>query len=159
MESRLWTMLPAIIAGVLIGVVLMQFATPPVSGTSVPSHGLMTATGCVDADDPKGWVGVVPNGDHRSVYLMNYSYVHGAPEVEILGELTESSPGVWEFAITVTPVTSEKAVSESCQPRSVIDAAIAIPTDADSLTITIDGESIAVVDTTAQSPRFGYLDE
>lgn len=159
MESRILTILPAVIAGVLIGAVVMQVMTPPISGTSVPSHGLSTATGCADADDPRGWIGVVPNADHRAVYLMNYSYVHDAPDVEILGELTESGPNAWALAITVTPVTSEKEVPEACQPRSVIDAAIALPTDADSLTVTIDGAPVAVIDTGTGAPRFSYLEE
>lgn len=159
MESRLWTILPALIAGILIGAVVMQVVTPPVSGTSVPSHGMSTATGCVDPDDPQGWIGVVPNADHRAVYLTNYSYVHEAPDVEIVGELTESTTNAWTFAISVTPVTSEKEVPNTCQPRSMIDAAIALPTSAESLTVTIEGEPIAVVDTAAQSPRFSYVDE
>lgn len=158
MNSRLWTVLPAVVAGVLIGAVLMQFLTPPMSGTSVPSHGMATATGCVDADDPRGWIGVVPDADYRSVYLMNYSYAHNATDVEISGELTESASNAWEFAITVTPGADEKEVPEACQPRSMIDASVALPTAAESLTITIDGEPIAVVETTGNSPRFSYLD-
>lgn len=45
MESRLWTVLPAVVATLPIGAVLMQFLTPPVSGTSLPSHGMATAAG------------------------------------------------------------------------------------------------------------------
>lgn len=158
MESRLWTVLPAVIAGVLIGAVLMQFVTPPVSGTSVPSHGMATATGCLDADDPRGWIGVVPDADYRAVYLMNYSYSHNATDVEIRGELTESATDAWVFAITVTPMASENVVPDDCQPRSIIDASVAVPTAAEFLTITIDGEPIAVVDTTRNAPRFSYID-
>lgn len=158
METRLWTVVPAVLAGVLIGVVLMQFLTPPVSGTSVPSHGLATSTGCLDADDPRGWTGVVPDADYRAVYLTNYSHVHNATDVEIRGELIESETDAWVFAITVTPVASEKEVPDDCQPRSMIDASIAVPTTTESLTITIDGETITVVDTTVNSPRFSYLD-
>lgn len=158
METRLWTVLPALIAGVLIGAVLMQFLTPPMSGTSVPSHGMTTATGCLDADDPRGWIGVVPDADYRAVYLANYSYPHNATDVEIRSELSESASNAWVFAITVTPGDSEKDVPDDCQPRSMIDASIAVPTAAESLTITIDGETIAVVDTTVNSPRFSYLD-
>lgn len=158
MDSRIWTVLSAVIAGVLLGAVMMQLATPPVSGTSVPSHGLTAATGCEAADDPRAWIGVVPNADHRAVYLMNYTALHDAADVEIRGELTEPTANAWRFAITVTPVTSEKTVPDTCQPRSVIDAAIALPAGAESLTITIDGEPIAVVDTASSSPRFRYLD-
>lgn len=158
METRIWPVLSALLAGVLIGAVVMLFVTPPVSGTSVPSHGLATATGCLDADDPRGWIGVVPDADYRAVYLTNYSHVHTAPDVEIRGTLTESTTNAWVFAITVTPEDSEKATPETCQPRSMIDAAIALPTAAESLTITLDGEPIAVVDTTANSPRFSYID-
>lgn len=45
MESRIWTIIPAVIAGILIGAIVMQVVAPPVSGTSVPSHGMATATG------------------------------------------------------------------------------------------------------------------
>lgn len=107
---------------------------------------------------PRGWVVVVPESDHRAVYLSNYGYVHDAPDVEILGELTESRPNAWEFAIAVTPRTSEKEGPEECQPRSRINAAIALPTDAESPTITIDGDLIAVVDTTSSTPRVSYLE-
>lgn len=159
METRIWTILPALIAGVLIGAVLMQFVTPPVSGTSVPSHGLTTATGCVDADDPQAWLGMVPNADHRAVYLMNYSYVHDEADVEIIGKLTESETNEWKLAISGTPVTTEKALPGDCQPRSVINAAIALPMDVESLVITLDGETVTVVDTATTSPQFSYLDE
>lgn len=159
MESRFWTIIPAVIAGVLIGAVMMQFLTPPMSGTSVPSHGMATATGCLDADDPRGWIGVVPNADYRGVYVGNYSYVHDATDVEIRGELTESASNAWVFDITVTPGDGEKEVPDDCQPRSMIDASIALPTAAESLTITIDGEPIAVVDTTTSAARFRYVEE
>ncbi len=158
MESRISTVLPALIAGILIGALLMQFVAPPISGTSVPSHTLSTATGCQDAADPRGWVAVVPDSDHRSVYLSNYSYVHAAPNVQIRGELTESGPTTWDFAISVTPETSEKEVPEECQPRSVINAAIALPTEAESLTISIEGETIVAVDTTSSWPRVSNLE-
>lgn len=158
MESRLWTVLPAVIAGVLIGAVLMQFLAPPMSGTSVPSHGMATATGCLGADDPRGWVGVVPDGDYRAVYLMNYSYTHDATDVEIRAELTESAANAWVFAVTVTPGTERKEVPDDCQPRSTIDASIALPAAAESLTITVDGEPVADVDTTGNAPRFSYID-
>lgn len=158
METRRWAVLSAFLAGVLIGGVVMLFVTPPVSGTSVPSHGMATATGCLDDDDPRGWIGVIPDADYRAVYLTNYTHVHTAPDVEIRGTLTESSTNAWVFAITVTPEDGEKSVPGTCQPRSMIDAAIAIPTTAESLTITVEGETIAVVDTTANSPRFPYID-
>lgn len=99
----------------------------------------------------------MPNADHRAVYLMNYSYVHDAPDVDIVGELTESGTNTWEFAITVTSVTSEKEVPDECQPHSVIDVAIALPTSAESLTVTIDGDPIAVIKTETSYPRFHYL--
>lgn len=159
MGSRIWTVLPALLAGVLIGAVLMQFLAPSVSGTSVPSHGMATATGCLDVDDPDGWLGVVPDGDYLAVYLMNYTVVHTATDGEITGELTETEPNVWEFAITVTPGTGERSVPDGCQTRSIIDASIAIPPSAESVTITLDGESIVHIDTLVTSPRFSYIDD
>lgn len=158
METRLWTVLSTLLAGVLIGAVVMLFVTPPVSGTSVPSHSMATATGCLDADHPRGWIGMVPDADNRAVYLTNYSHVHTAPDVEIRGSLSESTTNAWVFAITVMPESSERATPETCQPRSMIDVAIALPTSAESLTISVEGETVAVVQTTANSPRFFYTD-
>lgn len=159
MDTRVWTALGALVAGILIGAVVMQFAMPPVTGTSVPSHGFSTATGCADADDPRGWVGLVPESDHRSVYLMNYSHLHDAPDIELRSNLTEREPDVWRLELTTSPVDSGKDVPEDCQPRTMIDASVALPTTAQSLTITLDGEQITVVETTAASPRFSYLDD
>ncbi len=159
MASRVTIILPAVLAGILIGAVMMLVVAPPQSGTTVPSHTLTTATGCEDADDPRGWIGQIPNADHRAVYLTNFSYPHTAPDVEILGELDEPEPNDWVLAITVTPQTSEKEALSDCQPRSVINAAVALPPAAESFTISIEGETITVVDTTGQSPRFSYLEK
>lgn len=157
MASRLWTVLPSVFAGVLIGAVLMQALAPPVSGTSVPSHSFSTATGCADADDPHGWVGQVPEGDHRSVYLMNYTFTHDAPDIELQSELAEDAPGAWTLALTTTAGDSGKEVPDDCQPRTVLDVAVALPTAAESLTVTLDGDHVTVVDTTASSPHFAFL--
>ena len=159
MESRIWTILPALVAGVVIGAVVMQILAPPITGTSVPSHGVVTATGCVDADDPRGWIGTVPEDDHQAVYLMNYSHVHEESDVELRTNLTEAEPNAWKLSLTVEPGDGGKDVPEDCQPRTMIDASVAVPTTAASLTITIDGETIAVVDTSARSPRFYYVEE
>lgn len=158
MESRLWTVLPALIAGMVIGALAIQFMAPPVTGTSVPSHGVTTATGCVKADDPQGWIGVVPQGDHSAVYLSNYTVEHGASALDFDSSLTETAPDTWELVLTTSPAEDGKEVPEGCQPRTVIDSAVAIPATAESLTITLDGERITVVDTTAKSPRFSDLD-
>lgn len=158
MASRFWTILLSVLAGVFIGAVLVQSLGAPISGTSVPSHGIATATGCADADDPRAWVGQVPNADYRAVYLMNYTFVHDDPDIELRGELVESSPGDWEFQLETTPGTSEKDVPADCQPRTIVDASVALPTTAESLTVTLDGETITVVETTGSSPRFGYLE-
>lgn len=159
MASRIWSNLAALVAGVLVGVVLMQVAAAPLTGTSVPSHGLGTATGCAQPDDPSAWTGMVPESEHRAVYLMNYSHVHDSPDVEHRGELTEPEPGDWLLELTTEPGDGEKNVPEDCQPRTLIHASVALPTDARSLTVTLDGEQVAVVETTASSPRFSYLDE
>ena len=159
MESRIWTILPALVAGIVIGAVVMQILAPPITGTSVPSHRVATATGCLDADDPRGWIGVVREDDHQAVYLMNYSHVHDESDLEIRTNLTETEPNAWQLSLTVEPGDEGKDVPEDCQPRTTIDASVAVPTTAESLTITIDGETIAVVDTSARSPRFYDLDE
>ena len=158
MASRIGTILPAVIAGLLIGAVAMQVVTPPVSGTSVPSHGLTTSTGCADGVDPRAWIGVVPNSDHLAVYLTNYSATHEEADVDIRGELAHTGTSEWVLDIAIAPNTSVRAGSD-CQPRSIIDAAIAVPPDAESLVIIVDGEPIAVVDTQIDAPRFAYLDE
>lgn len=159
MASRLWTILLSLLAGILVGAVLMQAVGPPISGTSVPSHGISTATGCADADEPQAWVGQVPNADYRAVYLENYTFVHDDPDIELRGELVESSPGAWELRLQTTPGNTDKDVPADCQPRTIVDAAVALPKSAESLTITLDGETITVVETTGSSPRFGYRNE
>jgi hypothetical protein len=120
---------------------------------------MTTATGCADAEDPRAWVGHVPDADYRAVYLTNYTFVHDEPDIEVRAELTESDPGEWVLAVTTTPGDGDKEIPEDCQPRTRLDASVALPTDAESLRITLDGEPIAEVETTANSTRFRYLDE
>lgn len=158
MRSGILPLFSGLVLGLLLGVVLMQVVTPPLTGTSVPSHGLTTATGCAEADEPRAWIGQVPDADHRAVYLTNYTFVHDDPDVELRAELTEVEPDAWVLAATTTPGDGDKDVPEDCQPRTRLDASVALPTDAESLRITIDGEPIVDVETTANSPRFGYLD-
>lgn len=161
MVSRLWTIVPALLAGVLVGAILVSLMAPPLTGTSVPSHGVSTATGCEKADDPRAWVAVVPEGDHQAVYLQNYSVVHDDPAVDVRSELTESGDGTdeWVLALTTRPADTEKVVPDGCQPRTLVDAAVAVPPTAQSLTVTLDGEQVAVVETAVNAPRFRYLDE
>lgn len=159
MRSDILPLLVGLVVGLLLGLLLMQAMTSPLIGTSVPSHGLTTATGCADADDPRAWVGQVPDADYRAVYLTNYTFLHDEPDVEVRADLTESEPGAWVLAVTTTPEDSGRDVPEDCQPRTRLDASVALPTDADSLRITLDGEPIVDVQTTANSPRFHYLDE
>lgn len=61
--------------------------------------------------------------------------------------------------MTATPVGSDKDVPADCQPRTRLDASVALPTGAESLVITVDGEPVVTVEKTATSPRFSYLDE
>ncbi|MFB6093080.1 MAG: hypothetical protein ABEK02_08730 [Haloquadratum sp.] len=157
MKTHPSTVLAALLLGVLVGGAAVQVATPPDTGTSVPSHGLSTATGCADADDPRGWVGTVPTPDHRAVYLMNYSYRHRDATVDLRSDLTQPEPGRWVLAIRTEPDPSDKTLPAECRPRTTIDASVALPTTAASLGITIDGETVAVIDTTAPEPRFFYL--
>ena len=159
MASRIQSLLLGLVLGLAFGVMLMQVVTPPLTGTSVPSHGLTTATGCTEADDPRAWIGQVPNADYRGVYLMNYSFVHDSPDIEIRAELTESEPDVWALAVTTTPEDSDKEIPADCQPRTRLDASVALPTSAESLQITLDGEPVVTVETTANAPRFRYLGE
>lgn len=157
MNARIVSMLVGLVAGVLIGAVVAGTVGAPISGTAVPSHGLATATGCASPDDPRAWVGQVPDSDYRAVYLMNYSFTHDRPDIEVLGNLTEPEPNRWLLAVTATPVDSDKDVPADCQPRTRLDASVAIPTDAESLRITVDGESVVTVETTANAARFHYL--
>ncbi|WP_336136408.1 hypothetical protein [Natronomonas amylolytica] len=159
MRYRLLPFISGLVLGVVVGALLMQAMTPPLSGTSVPSHGLTTATGCADAEEPRAWVGHVPDADYRAVYLTNYTFVHDEPDIEIRAELTESDPGAWVLAVTTTPADGDKEIPEDCQPRTRLDASVALPTDAESLRITLDGEPVTEVETTANTTRFRYLDE
>lgn len=159
MDSRVLPFSSGLGLGLVLGFVVMQFVTPPLTGTSVPSHGLTAATGCAGADEPRAWVGQAPDADHRAVYLTNYTFVHEDPDVEVRAELTEVEPDTWVLAVTTVPGESDKNVHEDCQPRTRLDASVALPTNAESLRITLDGEPIVDVETTANSPRFDYLDE
>lgn len=159
MRYRVLSFVSGLVLGVVLAVLLFQVGTPPLSGTSVPSHGMTTATGCADTDDPRAWVGQVPNADYRAVYLTNYTFVHDEADVDVRAELNESAPGEWVLALTTTPADSDKDVPEDCQPRTRLDTSVALPTDAESLRITLDGDPVAEVETTANSPRFRYLDE
>ena len=99
----------------------------------------------------------MPTAEYRGVYLQNYTYRHDAADVEIRGELTEAGSNAWTFAIAVTPGDDGKGAADDCQPRSTIAASIALPTAAESLRITLDGEVVAVIDLPANAPRFRYL--
>jgi hypothetical protein len=158
MGSRILPLFSGLVIGVVLGIVLMQVAAPPLTGTSVPSSGVTTATGCAEPDDRRPWVGQVPNPDYRAVYLMNYSVIHDTPDVEVRADLSEPNPDAWLLAVTTMPADTDKAVSEDCQPRTTLDAAVALPTSADSLQITIDGEPVVTVETTSNAPRFRYLE-
>lgn len=158
MDVRTRSLLSGLVIGVLVGAILMQFVTPPISGTSVPSHGLTTATGCAEPSDPRASIGHVPNSDYRAVYLMNYSFVHENPDIEVRAELTDSASNAWIFAITTSTAGDGRDLPEDCQPRTILDASIALPTTAETLTITLDGDRIVIVETRANEPRFRYLD-
>lgn len=159
MDSRTLPLFSGLVIGLVLGIMLMQVASPPLTGTSVPSYGLTTATGCAEPDDPRAWVGQVPDADYRAVYLMNYSFIHDEAAVELRAELTEPEPDAWVLAVTTTPTDTDKAVPEDCQPRTSLDASVALPTSAESLQITLDSEPVVTVETTANAPRFRYLDE
>lgn len=159
MRSPVPSFVAGLVLGVVLAVLLFQVGTPPLSGTSVPSHGLTTGTGCADAEDPRAWVGHVPDADYRAVYLTNYSFVHDEPDIEVRAELTEPEPSEWVLAVTTTSSDGDKEIPEDCQPRTRLDASVALPTDAESLRITLDGDPVVEVETTANAPRFRYLDE
>jgi hypothetical protein len=147
-----------LVAGLLVGALAVGTLATPVTGTATPSHSLTTATGCASPDEPRPWIGSVPDPDHRSVYLANYSYAHAAADVDVRANLSERAPGAWVLAVTTSPGDAAKTPPDDCQPRTTVDAAVALPTDAESLAITVDGERIAAVRTATTAPRFRYLD-
>ena len=150
-------LLLGLLLGALLGVLLAGVFATPITGTSVPSHGFSTATGCA-GDEPPAWVGTTPEADHQSVYLGNYSFTHDSPGVDVRSSLTEGGDGAWTLALATTPAETDRDVPDDCRPRTTVDASVALPTDADSLTITLDGERIAVVETATNEPRFRYLE-
>lgn len=158
MKYRVLSISVGVVIGVVLGVVLMQVMTPPFTGTTVPSHGLSTVTGCEEANQPRPWVGQVSQTDYQAVYLMNYSFIHDDPDVEVRAQLTESEPGAWILAVSTTPIDSDKDVPGDCQPRTRLDASVALPLDAESMQVLLDGEPVVSIRTTANSPRFHYLD-
>ncbi|GAB7095652.1 hypothetical protein JCM30237_28060 [Halolamina litorea] len=147
--------------GVLLGVLLGTLtagAGSPVGGTTVPSHGVSTVTGCA-GDEPRAWVATTPDSDHRSVYLANYSFTHDSPGVDVRSTLREGDDGAWTLALATTPSETDREVPADCRPRTTVDATVALPTGADSLTITLDGEPLATVEVATNRPRFRYLEE
>lgn len=159
MVPRILPFFSGLVLGLVIGIVLLQVGTPPLTGTTVPSHGVTTATGCAEEAEPRAWVGQVRHADYRAVYLANYSFVHDEPDVEVRAALVESEPGAWVLEVTTSPVDSDKEVPSECQPRTKLGASVALPSTAESFQITLDGESVVIVETTANSPRFHYLDQ
>lgn len=159
MDSRIAALLAGLVVGALVGGLGVATVQPAASGVSVPSMTTTAATGCL-GDEPPAWVGqtAADAGDYRIVHLQNYSFSHDTPDAGIRGDVTEASDGRWELALT-TEGGATKAPDDDCQPRTTVSASVALPSDFETLRVTVDGEEVAVIEHSGNGPAFHYLNE
>ncbi|WP_254821150.1 hypothetical protein [Haloglomus halophilum] len=161
MDSRIAVLLAGLVVGAVAGGLAVAATQSPQSGVSVPSMGTTAATGCLSGDEPRAWVGQtsVDAGEYRAVYLQNYSFTHDTPNLAVRGDLTEASDGRWELALTTEAETPTKEVPDDCQPRTTVSASAALPPEFETLTVTLDGDEIVVIEHSGKQPAFRYLNE
>ncbi|WP_276260182.1 hypothetical protein [Haloglomus litoreum] len=161
MDSRIAVLLVGLVVGALAGGLAVGLVQPTQSGVSVPSMTTTAATGCLAGDEPRAWVGQAGGGagEYRAVYLENYSFSHDDPNLAVRGDITEAGDGRWELALTTESETPTKAPAEDCQPRTTVSASVALPSEFETLRVTLDGEVIAVIEHSGNSPAFRYLNE
>jgi len=149
-DERLPTFLIGALVGVLLGAVLVAGAGAwlfPTENVASPSGSMTTATGCRANASESGWVGHVVVGDH-AVVVFNYTLVHDATDLDVRSSVPERvAEGRYVYAITTSPVTDGRkgAPPAGCQPRTTIDAAVTLPRDFGTLSMTLDGRTVVTV--------------
>jgi hypothetical protein len=158
-----------VVAGLVIGVVLASAGIPaiggPPGGTGTgdgpdpadPPGSLSTATGCVPgADVGTGWAHEVASGDSRT-FTANVTVAHDARET-VNASFETIRPG--EYAFRVDVVEGGKGGSPGCATGSTAQVAASLPVEYESVTVVVDGETIATVandgDTIADLYRFSW---
>lgn len=160
MQSRATVLVGlGLIVGLVVGAVGGQAFAGPQSGVAVPSATSWSATGCA-GEEPPPWVGQVDVVDFSVIEFQNYSFTHEEPGVDVRMSLDERSDGEWmlAFATEPDPDADQKEVPAGCQPRTRIGTSVALPTTFETLTVTVDGEVVAVVEH-ADRPQFDHLDD
>jgi hypothetical protein len=161
MDSRIPVLLAGLVVGALVGGFAVGQVQPASSGVSVPSMTTTAATGCLGGDEPRAWVGQTSGGadEYRAVYLQNYSFSHETPDAGVRGDLTEAGDGRWELALRLDPETPTKPPAEDCQPRTTVSASVALPSQFETLRVTVDGDEVTAIENSGNRPAFRYLNE
>ena len=143
-DSRQFLLL-GLVVGVLVGAAA-GFYLAPTERVASPSYGMSTGTGCATDPATGGWVGQIPAGETRTI-AFNLTFTHDAADVDVRGNLTESGPGTYRFAVLVTPGDGEKGEPpEGCTPRTTLDASISLPSDYRTLTFVLGDDVVTRVE-------------
>lgn len=133
------------VLGLLVGAAV-GFALVPTERVASPSSATSAGTGCVPDPATGGWVGQVPAGETWTVAL-NLTFTHDVADVDVRGNLTQSAPGAYRFAVLVTAGTGPKGEPPAdCRPRTVLDATISLPGDYRTLAILLGDTVVARVE-------------
>jgi hypothetical protein len=146
-----------LVVGLVVGGVVGQASVGPTGGVSVPSTTAWSTTGCAD-EEPDAWVGQVDVVEFSVVEFQNYSFTHEERFVDVRSTLEERTDGAWVLAFRTEPDpdAGESEVPADCQPRTRLGASVALPGTFETLTVTLDGETLAVVEHTDR-PQFRTL--
>lgn len=132
------------VLGLLVGGAV-GYALVPTERVSSPSYGMSTATGCATDPETGGWIGRVPASETETIVL-NLTFTHDVADVDVRGNLSESAPGRYRFAVLVTPGEGGKGEPpEDCTPRTTLDASVSLPNDYRSLAVLFDGTVVTEV--------------
>lgn len=162
-EERFHAFLLGAAVGVLVGGLVVAVAAGwlvPADRTTSPTASMTTATGCHEDPSEDGWVGHVPVED-RAIVVFNYTLLHDAADVEVQGDLQNPAEGEYVYAITTAPATDSPKGSppEECQPRTLIEVGVSLPREFGTLSITVDGRTLATVESgPGASPAFRPID-
>ena len=131
-----------LLLGLLVGGATGVTLLAPAERTTSPSFSTASVTGCVPDAASAAWIGQVPT-DEGQLVAFNATVLHDTPDLDLRANLSEPSPGRFQFALVPTRGDSERKGDPpaDCQPRTTLDATISLPADYEMLTIVL-GESV-----------------
>ena len=152
------TVLAAFVVGLLLGALVTGWlvpATTAIGGADgAPPYSYSTSTASdVDAvlAGPGGWLHEITVADGVAV-TGNGTVVHQADE-EVQLTVTRTAPGSYELAFETVPATTT-AKSPDGPVASTVTWGVTLPTDYESVRITVDGTEISQVENDgATTPR------